>query len=86
MKKQKRQTSVTAMPRMRSTESTNLSDKASDNGMGSNGNIDRVDVSKNFSFVTNFGKFKVSELMCTYVFEGIFPILKQFFFLRIPMK
>ena len=45
-----------------------------------------VDVSKNFNFVTNFGSFKISELMQEYVFEGIFPCLNQFFSLRLPMK
>ena len=45
-----------------------------------------VDVNMNFSFVTNFGSFKVSELMQTYVFEGVFPTLQQFFSLRVPVK
>lgn len=43
-------------------------------------------MSKNFDFVTNFGRFKISTLMQEYVFEGIFPCLKEFFNLRLPMK
>ena len=46
----------------------------------------QVDVSKNFDFVTNFGRFKISTLMNEYVFEGIFPCLKEFLNLRLPMK
>lgn len=33
----------------------------------------QVDVNKNFTFTTAFGKFKVSELMTKYVFEEVFP-------------
>ena len=34
-----------------------------------------VDINNNFAFVTNFGKFSVTELLTTYVFESIFPTL-----------
>ena len=34
-----------------------------------------VDINNNFAFVTNFGKFTVTELLQTYVFESIFPTL-----------
>lgn len=46
----------------------------------------QVDVAKNFDFVTNFGRFKISALMQDYVFESIFPCLKEFLNLRLPMK
>lgn len=34
-----------------------------------------VDINNNFAFVTNFGKFSVTDLLTTYVFESIFPTL-----------
>ena len=40
----------------------------------------------NFDFVTNFGRFPISELMQTYVFEGIFTTMEQFFNLRLQIK
>lgn len=45
-----------------------------------------VDVNKNFEFNTAFGKFKVSELMLSYVFEDILPSMRSFLDLRLPMK
>jgi hypothetical protein len=41
-----------------------------------------VDINNNFAFVTNFGKFSVTDLLTTYVFESIFPTLSMFFALR----
>ena len=46
----------------------------------------QVDVNKNFTFTTAFGKFKVSELMTKYVFEEVFPSMEAFLNLRLPMK
>jgi len=46
----------------------------------------QVDVNKNFTFTTAFGKFKVSELMTKYVFEDVFPSMEAFLNLRLPMK
>ena len=34
-----------------------------------------VDVNQDFYIVSNFGRFHISELMQTYVFDGIFPAL-----------
>ena len=45
-----------------------------------------VDVNKNFEFITAFGKFKVSELMLTYVFEDILPAMRIFLNIRLSMK
>lgn len=45
-----------------------------------------VDVNTNFEFVTNFGRFPVSELMQEYFFDSIFPTLEIFFSLRLPIK
>lgn len=46
----------------------------------------QVDVNKNFTFTTAFGKFKVSELMTKYVFEEVFPSMEAFLNLRLLMK
>lgn len=46
----------------------------------------QVDVNKNFTFTTAFGKFKVSELMTKYVFEEVFPSMQEFLNLRLLMK
>lgn len=46
----------------------------------------QVDVNKNFDLVTAFGKFKISELMQTYVFDGIFPAIIEFFRMRLSLK
>ena len=43
----------------------------------------QVDVNKNFTFTTAFGKFKVSELMNKYVFEEVLPSMEAFLNLRL---
>jgi hypothetical protein len=45
-----------------------------------------VDVNKNFEFITAFGKFKVSELMLSYVFENILPAMRIFLKVRKLLK
>lgn len=46
----------------------------------------RVDVNQDFYMVSNFGRFHITELMQTYVFDGIFPALQEFFNQRLQMK
>jgi len=45
-----------------------------------------VDINKNFNMLTAFGSFPVVILMEYYVFETVFPGLKNFFELRLAIK
>ena len=46
----------------------------------------KVDVFKNFDFVTAFGRNKISDLFVKYVYEDILPTIRAFLLLRLPMK
>lgn len=45
-----------------------------------------VDINKNFNLMTAFGSFPIVILMEYYVFEIVFPALKNYFDLRLAIK
>ena len=46
----------------------------------------KVDVSKNFTFVTSMGRFSVHYLIERYIFENVYPALTHYFWLKLPIK